>query len=65
VGYKYSEGDILELMAMFSIRMCEEELSDENIALAKREAKKFLIKRNKHIKYENTNSKSIYRLRKQ
>jgi hypothetical protein len=64
MGNRYSEGDILELMAMFSIRMCEEELSDENIALAKREAKKFLIKRNKHIKHENTNSKSFRRLSK-
>jgi len=29
MAHKYSEEDILELMAMFSIRMCEEELSDE------------------------------------
>lgn len=47
--FKYSEEDILDLMAMFSIKMCEEELSDENIALAKREARKFLVMRNKKV----------------
>lgn len=44
---KYTELDVIELMAMFSIKMCYEDLSDENIALAKREAEKFLVMRNK------------------
>lgn len=47
MAFRYTEEDILDLMAMFSIKMCEEQLSDENIALAKREAGKFLVMRNK------------------
>lgn len=65
MAFRYTEEDILDLMAIFSIKMCEEELSDDNISLAKREAKKFLIKRNKHIKHEKSIKKSVYRLRKQ
>jgi hypothetical protein len=59
MGNRYSEEDILELMAMFSIRMCEEELSDENIALAMVEAKKFLVMRNKKVKQGGHRNKTI------
>jgi hypothetical protein len=59
MAFKYTEEDILDLMAMFSIKMCEEELSDENIALAKREARKFLVMRNKKIKESGHRNKTI------
>lgn len=53
----YKENEVIELMAMFSIRACGEDLSDENIALAKKEAGKFLVMRNK--KHGGNRNKTI------